>query len=445
MKHPYLPLTDAHRQEMLNIIGVGDVEDLLEDIPKSLRLNRKLGLPSSEAESNLRTIFNKWATQNKLPEISLLGAGVYDHYIPAVVDYLAGRSEFYTAYTPYQPEISQGMLQVIFEFQTFISELFGLPFANASLYDGATALAEAVLMAVKESKKNRVLIPESLNPAYRKVLETYTKNLDVAIEVIPHVDGIIEPQIVEKLLEKPAAAVVVQNPNFFGIIEDLSEIIKIVKANQSFMICTVNPLGLALFEAPGKLGADIVVGEGQPLGLPMAYGGPYLGLMAVSEQFLRRIPGRIVGQTVDLDGKRAFVLTLQTREQHIRREKATSNICSNQALCALRATVYLSLLGPQGFKDVAKRCFNNAHYLQTCLKAIGYQPLFDKSFFMEFTIKTPMNSKIWMEKLLKKGILGGYELERAFPELTQGLMMSVTEKMSKDQLDWVIREMEAIK
>lgn len=444
MKHPYLPLTDANRISMLHQIGVDSVEDLLSDLPSSKRLNHPLNLPSPMTEVELYEYFRKTADINQKVKLSFLGAGAYHHYIPAIIDHLVHRSEFYTAYTPYQPEISQGILQAIFEYQTFISELFGLPIANASLYDGASALSEAVLMAIRETKTTktlRILIPETINPHLLAVIKTYTQHFNLIIEFIPARNGIMNPPELANLLRKETAAVVFQNPNFFGLLEDLPELLQITKNNNTIAICYVHPLTLGILESPGHLGAEIVVAEGQPLGIPLSFGGPYLGLMAVSERFKRSIPGRLVGETVDRLGKRAFVLTLQTREQHIRREKATSNICSNQALCALRAAIYLATLGPVGFREVAERSFNNAHYLFQELLKIGFQPMFNNPFFMEFPIKTIKPASFYIEHLLKKDILAGFDLLSTYPDLRNSLLICATEVFSKDQLDYFVHEM----
>jgi glycine dehydrogenase subunit 1 len=444
MNHPYLPLTDAHRREMLERIGAQSLEDLLADIPPEIRLSRPLDLPGPRSEMELVADFNALARQNILPEASFLGAGAYAHYIPALVDHLAGRSEFYTAYTPYQPEISQGTLQAIFEYQTFIAALFGLPVANASLYDGPTALAEAILMAAKESRSRRVLIPANLNPRLTAVLHTYTKNYPLELSVVPTDSGLLSPASLEAALQEPAAAVVVQSPNFFGLLEDEPALFQISKAHGAIPICYVHPLSLGLLKPPGQLGAEIVVAEGQPLGLPVAYGGPYLGLIATSERFLRKIPGRLVGETVDRDGRRAFVLTLQTREQHIRREKATSNICSNQALCALRAAIYLCVLGPKGIRDVAQRCYDNAHYLQDQLAHIGFPPLFSGPFFLEFAVKTPRPAAFYLKGLAKRHILAGLDLAPTHSHLAAALLICSTELHTKDQLDRLVQEMRAL-
>ena len=444
MNHPYLPLTDDDRRLMLEKAGVGSFDELITEVPEKLRLNRALNLPEALTETELRACFSGLAHDNLSVSLSFLGAGAYQHHIPAVIDHLAGRSEFYTAYTPYQPEISQGMLQTIFEFQTYISELFGLPVSNASLYDGPTALAEAVLMALKESKSTRVLIPSTLSPHIIQVLKTYTGNFNVNLDIMEAENGLINPADLEQQLQTGAAAVVIQNPNFFGMVEDLPSLISICKKLQTTSICYVHPLTLGLLQSPGELGADMVVGEGQPLGIPISYGGPYLGLIAVTERFLRRLPGRVVGQTIDHDNRRAFVLTLQTREQHIRREKATSNICSNEALCALRAAVYLSLLGPRGLKEVAERMFNNAHYLFGELTALGLEPLFQGPFFFEFALKTPRPASYYIKHLLDKKILAGFDLSRTHPQHGNALLICATEVFSKGELDAFTHEMRCL-
>jgi glycine dehydrogenase subunit 1 len=444
MKHPYLPLTDANRMSMLHQVGVDSMEDLLTDLPPEERLAHRLNLPPPMSEVELSEYFRKIADLNHQVNLSFLGAGAYQHYIPAIIDHLVHRSEFYTAYTPYQPEISQGILQAIFEYQTFISELFGLPIANASLYDGASALSEALLMAIRETKMKkpfRVLVPETLNPLLSTVIKTYTNHLNLKIELIPARDGIIDPADLASLLQTETTAVVIQNPNFLGLLEDLPELLQIAQNNNTIAICYTHPLTLGILEAPGHLGADIVVAEGQPLGIPLSFGGPYLGLMAVAERFKRSIPGRLVGETVDSLGNRAFVLTLQTREQHIRREKATSNICSNQALCALRAAIYLATLGPVGFREVAQRAFNNAHYLFQKLINIGFHPIFNHPFFMEFSIKTTKPASYYIEHLLKKDILAGFDLHSTCPNLKNSLLICATEVFSKDQLDYFASEM----
>lgn len=444
MNHPYLPLTEAERQSMLAKIGVKSVNDLLGDIPPELRLNRPLNLPPPLSEIELRKEFEAFINQDHRITMSFLGAGAYQHHIPALVDHLASRSEFYTAYTPYQPEISQGVLQAIFEYQTLTARLFGLPVANASLYDGPTALAEAVLMVAKETKKSRFLIPGTLSPHLKQVITTYTKHLGIELVSLPISEGLIDLPGLEAACENQAAALIIQNPNFFGLIENFSELITTAKNNDLMVICYVHPLLLGILESPGSLGADIVVAEGQPLGIPLSYGGPYLGMMAASERFLRKMPGRIVGETVDRAGKRSFVLTLQTREQHIRREKASSNICTNQALCALRASIYLTVLGPAGFKETALRAYHNAHYLFTQLANLGLKPLYQGPFFIEFVFKLPKPASFYQSKLIAKGIFPGFDLGRIDPCLNDSLLICATEVFSKTELDTFISEMRCL-
>lgn len=444
MNHPYLPLTEPERKKMLDRIGVQSFNELLSDIPQELRLNRPLNLPPPLSEIELAEEFGKAADQKPSISLSFLGAGAYQHYIPALVDHLAGRSEFYTAYTPYQPEISQGVLQGIFEYQTLTAGLFGLPVANASLYDGPTALAEAVLMVAKETKKSRFLIPGTLSPHLKQVLQTYTGHLGIELVPLPTQDGLIDLGDLNKACQSSTAALIIQNPNFFGLVENFPELIKAAKDCNLMVICYVHPLLLGIVESPGSLGADVVVAEGQPLGIPLSYGGPYLGIMAASERFLRKIPGRIVGETVDQTGKRSYVLTLQTREQHIRREKATSNICSNQALCALRAAIYLTVLGPAGFKETALRAYHNAHYLFAQLTNLGLRPLYQGPFFMEFAFKLPKPAAFYRSKLIEKGIFPGFDLGRIDPLLNDSLLICATEVFSKKELDTFVREMECL-
>ena len=441
MNHPYLPLTEPERQAILRKIGVQSFNDLLGDIPQELRLNLPLNLPSPSTEIELREEFEKTVNQERQLSLSFLGAGAYRHYIPTLVDHLAGRSEFYTAYTPYQPEISQGVLQAIFEYQTLTARLFGLPVTNASLYDGPTALAEAVLMVAKETKKSRFLIPGTLSPHLKQVLLTYTKHLGIELITLPIQNGLIDLAELEKACESTTAALIIQNPNFFGLIENYSELIKTAKALNLIAICYVHPLLLGIVESPGSLGADIVVAEGQPLGIHLSYGGPYLGMIAASERFLRKIPGRIVGETKDHTGKRSFVLTLQTREQHIRREKATSNICSNQALCALRAGIYLTVLGPAGFKETTLRAYQNAHYLFAQLTSLGLKPLYQGPFFIEFALKFPKPASFYQTKLIENGIFPGFDLGRVDPLLNDSLLICATEVFSKSDLDNFVKEM----
>lgn len=358
MNYPYLPHTEEDIMLMLGSIGVRSLNELFSDIPDSLKLKSELNLPLSASELEVRKELSNLSRKNSNLDdfVSFLGAGAYDHYIPSAVAHIISRSEFYTSYTPYQAEISQGILQVFFEYQTMICELTRMDISNASMYDGATALTEAVLMTSNISSRRQVLLPDNLHPEYKEVVKTYTKNLSLMCKEIRSDNGVINLAHLQELCTDETLCVVIQQPNFFGCIENLREIEKIIHKSGAYFIVSVDPVSLGILVAPGECNADIVTGEGQSLGNNINFGGPYLGFFAVKNDFIRRIPGRIVGETTDKEGKRAFTLTLQTREQHIRREKATSNICSNEALCALASTVYLAILGKRGIKEVATQC-----------------------------------------------------------------------------------------
>ncbi len=368
-----------------------------------------------------------------------LGAGAYDHFVPSVIDHILSRQEFYTTYTPYQPEISQGTLQSIFEYQTMICELTGMDVANASMYDGASALAEAGIMACQATRRSEILIARTVHPESRVVLNTYGKFRDIKVVEIGYENGQIDQKDLAEKISANTAAVVVQSPNFFGIIESLKQIGELAHNNKSLFIVSADPISLALLKSPGELGADIVVGEGQPLGNPISFGGPYLGFFAANEKLMRKMPGRIVGETVDKYGNRGFVLTIQTREQHIRREKATSNICSNQALNALAATIYLTLLGKEGLREVAELCLNKAHYAYNRLIATGnFQPYFEAPFFKEFALKSRIPLEQLNKELLDEKIIGGYCLGNDYPELAEGWLIAVTEKRTKEEIDLLV-------
>ncbi len=441
MNHPYLPLSPDQRTAMLATIGASQFSELIKDIPEAVRLSRPLRLPDGLSEMELAAEFNTLADHNSQAQLCFLGAGAYRHYIPSVVNHLSKRSEFYTAYTPYQPEISQGMLQAIFEYQSYVAELFGLPVANASLYDGATALVEAIIMAIRETRRQRVAVLDTLNPLTLQVIQTYLGNMGFELVIVPSDDGAVSAATLQAHCDSSTAAVVVQSPNFYGIIEDLPELNAVASQCQAVPITYTLPIPLAILEAPGRLGAQIVVAEGQSLGMPLAYGGPYLGMMAASERFIRRIPGRLVGESVDRQGKRSFVLTLQAREQHIRREKATSNICSNQAWCALRAAIYLSALGPCGFRQVAQRCFDNAHYLAGQLAVNGFPLRYQQPFFMEFAVQTPKPAAYYVEKLQAQKIIPGLDLQHDSNAGPNTLLICATEIFSRHQLDRLVVEM----
>lgn len=442
----YISLSDKDKKEILDKVGVSSLGELFRSIPKNLRLDRELDVPSALTESELIQYFENLEKKNSYSEfLSFLGAGAYPHFIPAIVDYLSSRGEFISPYTPYQSEISQGTLQVIFEFQTLICQLTGKDVANASLYDGASAAAEAVLMADRIRGKSKVLVASTIHPQYRSVIKTYTRNLGTMIEEIPFTDnGALDFDLLSQRLDEETTAVVYQSPNFFGIVEDIKKISDITNSHQALSIAVVaEPISLGLFKAPGHLGADIVTGEGQSFGIPLSFGGPYLGFMSCSEEFLRQFPGRIAGQTNDLEGNRGFVLTLSTREQHIRRERATSNICTNQAWCALRATIFLETLGKQGLRELAWQNAQKAHYALKRLSGIkGVKRKFNGVTFNEFVLEF---SKSWTdidEFLRKKGIIGGLSLGNYYPQLNNCALFCVTEMHKKEDIDKLVDSLE---
>jgi glycine dehydrogenase subunit 1 len=434
----YIGNTNEDREQMLKETGYENIDSLFRSVPDAARLKRNLNIPKAQSEmelvKNIKALSNENANLDDYT--CFLGAGAYDHYIPAAIDQIISRQEYYTAYTPYQPEISQGTLQAIFEYQTMICELTGLPVANASMYDGATAMTEGALLASESTRRSEVLVAASVDPEWKKVLNTYAGFRNITVTEIGCKDGQVDAEDLKKKLNGNTAAVIIQNPNFFGVIEDIEPLTALIHENKSLLIMSADPISLAILKSPGELGADIAVGDGQPLGNPLNFGGPYLGFMAVSEKLMRKIPGRIVGQTVDKNGDRGFVLTLQTREQHIRREKATSNICSNQALNALTATIYLSMLGKEGLKEVAELCLKKSHYAYNELIKTGkMSPVFSAPFFKEFVLKSERPVKELNEKLLESKIIGGYEIEKDYPELKNGYLVSVTEKRTKDEID----------
>lgn len=427
----FIPNTNKDREDMLKTIGISSVNDLFNDIPKEILLKENLKINKSLSELEVKNKLKNLANKNKTEFISFLGAGSYNHFIPSIVNHIISRSEFYTAYTPYQPEISQGILQAIYEYQSMICELTGMDVANASLYDGTSALAEACIMSVNITRRNQILMLKSIHPEYREVVKTYCHAHDFELEEID------DEEIKEKITEK-TAAFLVQNPNFFGCIEDLKEIEKIVhKKNALLVVSVVEPTSLGLLKSPGSSGADIVTGEGQSFGNAMNFGGPYLGIIATKDKYKRNIPGRLVGATVDADGERGFILTLQAREQHIRREKASSNICSNEALCALAATVHLSALGKKGIIELAELNIQKAHYLADKLKENGFEMVFDKPSYNEFVVKVDDVKEI-NDKLLKNNIIGGLELEKYYPEMKDCLLFCVTEVITKQDMDKLI-------
>ncbi len=434
---PYIPNTTDDQQTMLEAIGVGSLDELFDVVPDELRLGRDLDLPTAMGELELSAHLGRLASQNTPAGqgACFLGGGSYDHFIPAVVDAIASRSEFYTSYTPYQAEASQGNLQALFEYQTLITQLTGMDVSNSSLYDGGSATAEAAIMAMHTTRRNRVVVPASLHPEYRKVLATYLTNLDGQLVTVPTAEGTLSTEALEAAVDKKTACVIVQQPNFFGCVEEMEALTEITGRAGAAMVAVVDPISLGLLKRPGDYGADIVVAEGQALGIPMSFGGPYLGIMACREKFVRRMPGRLVGQTVDRRDRRCWVLTLQTREQHIRREKATSNICTNQGLMALRATIYLALMGPQGMRSVANLCLQKANYAAEKLSTNATRA-FDRPIFKEFVLRVgPDRLDDMLERARAEGIFAGVPLRPWYPELADCLLVTVTEKRTKEQID----------
>jgi glycine dehydrogenase subunit 1 len=438
----FVPHSEAEREAMLRTIGASSEDDLLSDVPESLRLARPLDLPPALSEwEAVRSLQQLAAASRSLT--CFAGAGYYDHHVPAVVDHIIRRSEFYTAYTPYQAEVSQGTLQSIYEFQSMICELMGLDVANASMYDGASAMAEAALMARSiQRKRDKIVISATVNPHYRQVLDTYNLGLGMPVDIAPRTSGgVTDIDALKRALDDRTAAVIVQNPSFYGTIEDIAAAAAVAHEAGALLVAVVDPISLAVLKSPGECGADIAVAEGQPFGIPLSFGGPVLGLFAARQQYIRHMPGRIVGMTEDVDGRRGFVLTLQTREQHIRREKATSNICTNQGLCALAATVYLSTVGKLGLQQVAESSAQLAHYAyDRIIEETNLQPLFPGTpFLREFALKTPGPAREIIERGAEKGLLAGVALSR-FPHLDieDGLLIAFTEKRSRQDVELLL-------
>lgn len=434
----YIQNTGEQRAEMLKALGIPSEEDLFSDIPSSLLLKKPLNLPPARSEAEVLARLKALAEKNAnaSQKVCFLGAGIYDHFIPSVVNHMALRQEFYTSYTPYQPELSQGTLQAIFEYQTMICELTGMDVSNASMYDGASAMAEAALMAGAATKKGRVLVSRAVHPETRKVLESYLPLQGLKLVEFGLKNGVSDIDDLAAKMDDDTAAVLVQNPNFLGSLEDLAAFGDLAKSRKAMFIVSANPVALSLLEPPASFGADIVVGEGQPLGNPMNFGGPGFGFFAVTEKYMRKIPGRVVGKTVDRDGKTCYVLTLQAREQHIRREKATSNICSNQNLCVLMATVYLSLMGKKGLQEVAEQSMQKARFAREMLLAAGgFRPLSDAPFFNEFALLSEKPVGKLNQDLLENGFIGGYDLSADYPEFAGGWLVAVTEKRTREEIE----------
>lgn len=447
MKYRYLPMTDADRTEMLAEIGVQSTEELFSDIPDKIKFKGALNISEALDETSLARYMSKLASKNanSLEYSSFIGAGTYEHYIPSVVNHVISRSEFYTAYTPYQPEISQGELQAIFEFQTMICELTGMDVANSSMYDGPTALAEAAAMASGLGKQKKIVVSRTVHPEARHILATSAKGIGIDIVEVDYVDGVTDLTALEAAIDDQTAAVIVQYPNFFGNLENLAKIEQLTHAQKGIFIVSSNPLALGTLQPPGAFGADVVVGDAQPFGIPASFGGPHCGYFAVTNKLMRKIPGRLVGQTMDDEGRRGFVLTLQAREQHIRREKATSNICSNQALNAIAASVAMTALGKNGIQKAALLNIQKSHYAKEQLSKVkGIEIVHNQPFFNEFAIKLNRPVKEVNQKLLEKKIIGGYDLGLDYPELDQHMLVAVTEIKTKQEIDQFVQELEAI-
>jgi len=429
---------------MLDAMGL-TMADLFRDIPPEL-MGGSFNLPHGLSEQEVRNRLAGLAGKNSIDLVLFLGGGFYDHFIPAAVYSIISRSEFYTAYTPYQPELSQGTLQAIYEFQSAMCRLTDMEVSNASLYDGGTAMYEAMMMALRITGRNKVIIDDSVNPIYRVMIDSYTQNLQIELAQTHSADGLASRSEILQKLDDQTAAIIVQNPNFFGCIDDFTDIAEAAHEKGALLLVSCYPISLGILKTPGAMGADIVTGEGQSLGIPMSFGGPYLGFMTSHMQYVRKMPGRIVGETKDREGRRAFVLTLQAREQHIRREKATSNICSNEALCALTALVYLSLMGREGLKETAQRCADKASYAYHRLTSIpGVKPHFRaKWFFNEFVLDVPCGAADVIARLIEKGFAAGFPLSRYYEGMENSILICVTEKRTKQEIGMLAEALESV-
>jgi len=435
----YCPHTTDDIAQMQSVVDIASIDDLFADIPQKFRLKQALDIPAALSEQETIAAMSSIAGKNKLPQLTLTGAGAYHHFIPAVVGHIVGRAEFYTAYTPYQAEISQGILQAIYEYQTMIAHLTGTEIANASMYDGASAMAEASVLCAKMSNRTKIIVARSVHPEYRQVVNTYSWANGYTVVEIPYASsGQIDLNALQNELDDQVAAVLVQSPNFFGVIEDITPLVDDAHKKGALLVAGfTDGTSLGILQPAGASGADFVVGEGQSFGNPLNYGGPYLGIFAAREKFMRRIPGRLVGATVDKNGQRGFVLTLQTREQHIRREKATSNICSNETLCALAAGVYLAALG-KNLKRLAELNIYKTQYLKNKLLQLkGWKEVFSAPVYNEFVLRCP-DARLANEKLKNEGISGGYELHKDYSELENALLFCATEILSKEDMDRVV-------
>lgn len=436
---PFLYNTPDDQREMLAAIGASSIDELFQQIPPEMRLSRGLNIPPALGELELFQHMTALAAENQHigQKVCFLGGGAYDHFVPAAIDMLASRGEFYTSYTPYQAEVSQGNMQAMFEYQSLICQLTGMDVSNASLYDGGSAVIEGALLAMSVTKRpGKVVTAASVNPEYRQVIKTYFHTIGAELVTVPTPNGVAAPADVAAAIDDQTACVVIQHPNFFGCLEDVAALAKAAHDRGALLVQSFDPISLGLLKRPGELGADVAVAEGQSLGTPLLYGGPYLGIIACREQFVRRLPGRIAGQTVDRQGRRCWVLTLQTREQHIRREKATSNVCTNQTLFALRAAIYLSLMGPQGMKEVASLCVRKSDYARRTMGSGRLESRFAQPIFKEFVVRdTEGRVNDLLSTALEAGYLAGIPLSRWYPELTDCLLVTVTEKRTKAEID----------
>lgn len=445
IKHRYLPMTEQDQKDMLKTIGVSSIDELFADIPEKVRFQGEYNIKPAKSETALLKELTKMAAKNADSRryASFLGAGVYDHFKPTIVDHVISRSEFYTAYTPYQPEISQGELQAIFEFQTMICELTGMDIANSSMYDGGTALAEAGNLAAGHTRRKKILISDAVHPEYRDVVKMYAHGQNIAVEVVASKDGKTDLEALESQLSDEIAAVMVQYPNFFGQVEDMQKISDMTHAHGALFVSSSNPLALSVLTPPGEYGADITVGDAQVFGIPEAFGGPHCGYFAVTNKLMRKVPGRLVGETTDDQGQRGYVLTLQAREQHIRRDKATSNICSNQALNALAASVAMTALGKKGAQEMAMQNIAKTAYAKQAFESAGFKVVYNGAHFNEIVVALPGSFEGLNQHLIEKEIIGGLHLGTYYKELDNHVLVAVTEQRTKEEIDALVAEMGA--
>ncbi len=442
---PFIANTDEQREQMLAAIGVDGIEDLFADIPPELRC-KGLNVPPGLTEQEVRAKIAALGEHNSSGLISFLGGGFYDHFIPAALGAIVSRSEFYTSYTPYQPEISQGTLQAVYEYQSAICRLTGMEAANASLYDGGTAVYEAIMMALRITGRRKVIVDDTVSPIYRKMVRSYTSNLGIALLETPSDEGLPDRDAIAEQIDDDTAAVIVQNPNFFGCLDDMTDLADMIHRRGGLLIVSCYPISLGLLKTPGQMDADIVVGEGQSLGMDVSFGGPYLGFMATRMKYVRKMPGRIAGRTVDAQGREGFVLTLQAREQHIRREKATSNICTNEGLCALTSLVYMSLLGKRGLQELGEVCVRKADCARSLLvKVPGVTMRFPRRwYFNEFVLNLPIAADKVIRGLFNRGLAAGFPLGRYYPEMNNCLLVAVTEQRTKEEIDFLAHALEVV-